>query len=98
MVRLADDGTPAQLLGYIKKESLSNQVYILESLEKTATDTEKETLVQLLEHSNDTIKLKAAMVIANCCTGGEALLAAKAASTPEPYQRILLHIQALNKR
>lgn len=98
MVRLADDETPAQLLGYIKKESLSNQVYILESLEKTATDAEKETLMQLLEHGNDTIKLKTAMVIANCCTGGEALLAAKAANTPEPYQRILLHVQARNKR
>lgn len=98
MVRLADEQTPTLLLGYIKKESLSNQVYILEALEKLATDAEKETLFQLLEHSNDTIKLKAAMVIASCCTGGEALLAAKASETPEPYQRILLHVQATNNR
>lgn len=98
MVKLADDQTASQLLGYIKKEPLSNQQYILESLATIATDNEKGTLVELLEHHNDTIKLKAAMVIANCCTGGEALLMAKAAAVPNPYQQILLHVQAANKR
>ena len=98
MVRLADDSTAFILLGYINKEPFSNQAYILEALQNLATDNEIDFLLRLLEHPHDLVKLKTAIVIAKCCTGGMAILEAKALAVPEPYQRILLHVQSEIKR
>jgi hypothetical protein len=59
-----------------------------------ATDREKDFLINLLNNPNDIIKLKTAIVLAQCCTGGLAFIKQKAALTPEPFERILLHIQS----
>jgi hypothetical protein len=98
LVRLADENTAMLLLGYIQKESFANQVYILDALKNMATEKEKDALIRLFNHPNDIIKLKAALVIGNCCSEGLAVLEEKARETPEPYQRILLHVQSEIKR
>ena len=98
LVRLADDGTATILLGYINKEPFANQAYILNALQYIASDREKDFLLRLLKHTHDQVKLKAAMVIARCCTDGMKILEEKAAEMPEPYQRILLHVQSELKR
>lgn len=98
LVRLADENTAMLLLGYIHKESFVNQVYILDALRGMATENEKDALLRLLNHPNDIIKLKAALVIADCCSEGLTILEEKARETPEPYQRILLHVQSELKK
>ena len=94
LVRLADEKAPMLLLGYISKEPYYNQAFILDALKNMATDNDKDFLVRLLDNPNDMIKLKAAIVIANCCTGGLEIIQQRAAVNPEPFQRILLHIQS----
>lgn len=98
LVRLADENTAMLLLGYIQKESFVNQVYILDALRGMATENEKDALLRLLNHPNDIIKLKAALVIADACSEGLTILEEKARETPEPYQRILLHVQSELKK
>ncbi|MDE3252671.1 MAG: HEAT repeat domain-containing protein [Bacteroidota bacterium] len=98
LVRLADENTAMLLLGYIHKESFANQVYILDALRGMASEREKEALLRLFNHPNDIIKLKAALVIGSCCTDGLQVLEEKARETPEPYERILLHVQSELKR
>ena len=94
LVRLSDEKTPMLLLGYISKEPYYNQAFMLDALKNMATDNDKDFLLRLLDNPNDMIKLKAAIVIANCCTGGLEIIKQRAALDPEPFQRILLHIQS----
>ena len=93
LIRIADEKTPSILLGYISKEPFANQAYILDALQYLASDKEKDFLLKRLDHPNDLIKLKAAIVLAKCCTDGMEILIAKATAIPEPYHRILLHVQ-----
>ena len=93
LIRLSDEKTASILLGYISKEPFANQAYILDALQYLASDKEKDFLLKLLDHPNDLIKLKAAIVLARCCTEGMEILIAKAITLPEPYHRILLHVQ-----
>ncbi|MEO7532179.1 MAG: hypothetical protein ABIS69_12230, partial [Sediminibacterium sp.] len=95
LITLADEKTPAILLGYFNKESLSNQVYILEALKDLATENESAFLLNLLEHESDTIKLKAAVVVAAISTEGLSLLEKRGAEQPEPYQRIYRHVKTV---
>lgn len=94
LVRLSDEKTPMLLLGYISKEPYNNQAFILDALKNMATDNEKDFLIHLLDNPNDLIKLKAALVITNCCTNGLEIIKQRAEVAPEPFQRILLHIQS----
>lgn len=93
LIRLSDEKTASILLGCINKESFSNQAYILDALQYLASDKEKYFLLNLFDHPNDLIKLKAAIVLVKCCTDGMEILKAKAVDLPEPYHRILLHVQ-----
>ncbi|NCI51266.1 hypothetical protein GWC95_15135 [Sediminibacterium roseum] len=95
LVRLSDDRTAGILLGYFTKETESNQAYILDALVTLASENEKTFLSSLLEHPRDQVKLKAAIVLAKCCSDGLALVEKKAAMQPEPYRRILLHVQSV---
>ncbi len=98
LVRLADEKTAMILLGYIHKESFTNQSYILDALRFMATENDKEALIRLLNHPNDIIKLKTALVLAKCCEEGLSFLEEKARQTPEPFYRILLHVQSELRR
>lgn len=95
LVRLADEFTPSLLLGYFAKESEMNQAFILNALRNLATEKEQAFLERLLDHKSDTIKLKAGIVLAECTSGGLALLEKKGREQPEPYQRIYQHAKTV---
>jgi hypothetical protein len=93
LIRLADENSATILLGYFNKEPFTNQVFILDALQNMATEKEAEFLLSLLNHANNTIKLKAAIVLASCTKNGLTILQKKAAEQPEPFERILRHIK-----
>lgn len=95
LVRLADEKTPAVLLGYFSKEGLSNKTMILDALAVMATDDQLDFLLRLLEAPDHIVKLKTAIVIAACCTNGMDILELRAAKEPEPYYRILRHVKTV---
>ncbi len=95
LIRLADESTPTILLGYFNKEPFTNQVFILEALQNMATEKEVPFLINLLNHINNTIKLKAAIVLMKCAKNGLAILQTKAAEQPEPFERILNHMKTV---
>ena len=95
IIRLADEKTASLLLGYFNKEPLINQLTILDALNAMATTTEEAFLSGLLDHENDIIKLKAAVVLANNTDNGLSLIEQKAMQQPEPYQRIYRHIKTV---
>ena len=95
LIRLEDETTPLILLGYFSKESLVNQSFILDALRTIATEKEAAFLEKLLDHENDTIKLKAAIVLAACSEKGMAILEKRGAEQPEPYDRICRHVKTV---
>ncbi|MBI2284104.1 MAG: HEAT repeat domain-containing protein [Bacteroidetes bacterium] len=95
LVRLADETTPATLAGYFPKESPANQLYILDALRTLATENETDFLVSLLDHENDTVKLKAAVVLAEVAETGMELITEKSRLQPEPFERICRHIKTI---
>jgi hypothetical protein len=95
MIRLEDESTPLVLLGYFNKEFLTDQFFILDALRSIATEREAAFLEKLLDHENDTIKLKAAIVLAACTEKGLAILEKRSVEQPEPYYRIFRHIKTV---
>lgn len=96
--RLTDETIPALLMAHLTNESLANQLGILDSLKDQVSENEKPQLIQLLGHSNDQIKLKTAIIIANNYADGWEILEQKASEIPAPYQPILFHVQSVLKR
>jgi hypothetical protein len=95
IIQLADQYTPMILLGYFRKENRSTRAMILDALATMAGDEQKDLLIGLLDDPDNIIKLKAANVLAKCCTDGTAIVAQRAALEPEPFGRILQHIKTL---
>ena len=95
LIVLADEQTPFVLTGYYSKETLENQVHILNSLASMATDEQQSFLEKLLDAPENIIKLKAAIVLANNCSDGMAILEKKATLEPEPFLRILGHVKTV---
>lgn len=95
LIRLENESTPLILLGYFNKESQANQFFILDVLRNIATEREAAFLEKLLDHENDTIKLKAAIVLAACSEKGMDLLEKRSAEQPEPYYRIYRHVKTV---
>lgn len=95
LIVLADEQTPFVLTGYYSKETLENQVHILDSLTIMATDDQQSFLEKLLDASDNIIKLKAAIVLANNCTDGMTILEKRALIEPEPFERILGHVKTV---
>lgn len=93
LIRLADENTPGILLGYFSKETSWGQMIILDALRTMASERELPFLLTLLDHPNDTIKLKAAVVIAAVSEKGLFILENKAMEMPEPFERILRHVK-----
>lgn len=93
LIILADEQTPFILTGYFSKEHFDNQVHILNSLAAMATDEQKPFLERLLDAPDNIIKLKAAVVLANNCSGGLSIIENRAALEPEPFVRILRHVK-----
>ena len=95
IIRLEDQSAPLILLGYFNKETFVNQVFILDALRNIATEKEAVFLIKLLDHENDTIKLKAAIVLVACSEKGMDLLEKRANEQPEPYYRIYRHVKTV---
>ncbi len=95
IIRLEDESTPLILLGYLSKEPVINQIFILDALRNIATEREAGSLIKLLDHENDTIKLKAAIVLAACSEKGMDILEKKGEEQPEPYYRIYRHVKTV---
>jgi hypothetical protein len=95
LIVLADERTASTLVGYFSKEQFENQVHILDSLLAIATDEQQAFMVRLLEASDNIIKLKAALVLANNCSDGLRILEERAAIEPEPFERILRHVKSV---
>jgi hypothetical protein len=95
LVRLADENTAGILLGYFNKEHAANQVFILDALQTLATEKETDFLLHLLNHENDIIKLKSAVVLAEISETNLTMLEKRGAEQPEPYQRIYRHVKTV---
>jgi hypothetical protein len=95
LTRLEDPNTATVLLGYFRKEGFMNRKLMLDALATLATEEHTEVLERLLDDENNTIRLKAAIVLARCCPDGMRILEGKAQATPEPYERILKHVKSV---
>ncbi|MCK9404653.1 MAG: HEAT repeat domain-containing protein [Chitinophagaceae bacterium] len=95
LLRLEDEETPAILLAYFKEEPFVNQAFILDALRTLATGKETDFLIDLLDHPNDTIKLKAAVILAECSDEGLGILEKRGMEQPEPYERIYRHVKTV---
>lgn len=95
LTRLEDPNTATILLGYFRKEGFMNRKLMLDALATLATEEHTTVLEQLLDDENNTIKLKAAVVLARCCPDGMRIIEAKAKASPEPYERILKHVKSV---
>ncbi len=96
LIRLADEKTPQVLLGYFSKEPFRSQVLILDALRNMAGPAQAPFIEGLLQHPNDTIKLKAAVLLAGIKENGLQLIEQKAKEMPEPFERIYNHIKFFN--
>lgn len=94
LVRLADENTPRLLAGYFHKEHFDNQALILDAFASLATDEQEDFLVRLLDASDNIIRLKAAKVLVQNCANGRAILERRSEKDPEPFERILRHINS----
>ncbi len=92
IIQLEDQFTPTILLDYFKDASRNNQILILDAMRLLATAEESDKIEALLDHPDDTIKLKAAAALVHCSKKGIHLLKEKTLSAPEPFQRIFQHI------
>jgi hypothetical protein len=52
-------------------------------------------MLNLIDHENDTIKLKAAMILAEISEKGLTILEERGIAQPEPYQRIYRHVKTV---
>ena len=95
LLRLEDEETPAILLAYFNSEPFINQAFILDALRTLATGRETDFLIGLLDHPNDTIKLKAAVILAECFDEGLGILEKRGMEQPEPHQRIYSHVKTV---
>lgn len=95
LIRLADESTPHILVGYFRKEGYINRTLMLDALAALATEKQSDFLVTLLDDPNNIIKLKAAIVLANCCPDGTAILEKRAITEPEPFERIVRHVNTV---
>lgn len=95
LIRLGDENIASVLCGYFSKEPVANQVTILEGLTGIATDQHAGFLTQQLDHPDDTVKMKVALVLAGCCTGGLQHIENRALIQPEPYERIYNYVKTM---
>lgn len=93
-IRLADEETALILLGHFTEVPFQDQLIILDALRFFATEDEKDFLLDLLDHPNDTIKLKAAVALAKTSNDGLQILENKAIVSPEPFERICMHVKS----
>ena len=68
---------------------------MLDALAVLATNKQSDFLVSLLDDPNNTIKLKASIVLANCCPDGFDILEKRALAEPEPFERIIRHVKTV---
>ena len=95
LIRLADESTPVILAGYFRKESYINRAIMLDALAALATEDQSDFLLTLMDDPNNIIRLKAAIVLSNCCKDGMAILEKRAIEEPEPFERILRHVKTV---
>jgi len=95
LITLSDENTASMLMGYFSKEDFENQVYILNHMVDIATDDQKDFMIKLLDAPDNIIKVKAATVLANNCTDGIEVIKKRASMEPEPFERILRHINSV---
>ena len=93
LIRLADEETPKILMGYFAKESLVNRFYILDAMRSIGTEEDRYFIERLLDDENDTIKLKAAIVLVSISGTGMAVIEKRSLLQPEPFERIYRHIK-----
>lgn len=92
LVRLENDQTATILLRYFDDASRTDQIIILDALSKLATEDDTTALINILEHPDNLIKLKASIALSKCSNSGMQLIREKSISNPEPFQRIVNHI------
>jgi hypothetical protein len=93
LFRISNDTTPQLLVDQYDKETYFNKLNILNQLEEIATHNESEFLTRLLQEPNDTLKLRAARILAKCHSQGLRTLEHAGELQPIPYQQIYLHIK-----
>ena len=95
LIVLSDEHTASMLMGYFSKEDFENQVHILNNLVNIATDDQRDFMIKLLDAPDNIIKVKAATVLANNCTDGIEVIKKRALIEPEPFERILRHVNSV---
>jgi hypothetical protein len=91
--KIKNDTTSKLFVEHYENETYFNKLNILNCLEDIATVSDSEFLTRLLQEPNDTLKLKAARVLALCHKQGLRTLEEAGRLQPVPYQQIYLHIK-----
>jgi hypothetical protein len=93
LIKFAEDDLLPFLLEILSRESIRNQLLILDALAESVNESEEGKLIGLLDHPDNLIKLHAAMSLVKCSDNGIRLIKDKALMQPEPFSRIFSHIQ-----
>ncbi len=96
IIQLETINTPQILVGHFKLASPNEQLLILDALQNIATEKEIPDLELMLDHTNDTIKLKAAIALNKCSKRGLTILNEKSKLISEPYARILKQVTSVS--
>jgi len=91
--RIQNENTAQLFIAQYDKETYFNKLNILNNLEDIATEKESEFLTRLLQEPNDTLKLRAARILAKCHSKGLKTLEHAGQLQAVPYQQIYLHIK-----
>jgi hypothetical protein len=96
LIGLETNETPKILLEYFKDASLHDQTIILDAMRNMATESETENLEALLDHHDNTIKLKAASALVKCSKNGIHIIKERSMQQPDPFQAIFQHIISMS--
>lgn len=93
LIRFSVEENLPLLLELLVKESRKNQLVILDALSEMIGESGTEKLIRLLDNPDNLVKLHAAMALVKCSENGIEILKEKALMQPEPFGRIVSHVQ-----
>ncbi|HVZ26954.1 MAG TPA: HEAT repeat domain-containing protein [Sediminibacterium sp.] len=96
LIKLAEDDYQPLLLDVLTNESPGNQLIILDTLTPSISESDKQKLIRLLDSPDNLIKLHAAISLVRCNREGMQVLKERALLQPEPFNRIVSHIQSVS--
>ncbi len=92
MIRLSDEHTANIFVNVFHQQDSQEKLAILDALRTMASDEHYDFLYGLLDDPDNIIRLHAAIILASNCKNGPRALESRAVREPEPFHRILKHV------